>query len=127
MGAEKQEGMNESGDRLLLQKRILFPVFSSSFLLCLSQLGLRAALWMAWFDFRIRLTRWLHCKRGYHRLINCKHSLEAKGEKIETEYVRCILCEWCFFPSAEERRNYMAINGHKRDAYRNAIKRMGLV
>lgn len=99
--------------------------FSSFF----SSRSLRIRWWLYLKDielwhFKQALKKWFYCNRRYHQLGKESIAVRTDKKEISIEYIRCFICDWKFFATAEDKRNYLAISGNKRNSVFNAMERL---
>jgi len=106
------------------EQNLMFRLSSFSHLCSL--LGWRLAIRLTLRDITSAWKRYFYCSKGWHYLTARKQTLKISPENltIKTEFLECLYCHWLFFPSVEEKRNYLAITGHNKKQFRKAILRL---
>jgi len=80
------------------------------------------------FVLRGNFNEWLHCKRGYHKMSQCRIILTIskkktkKTERIRTSYFKCAQCGLLRFLTVKQRQNYETIKKHETDGYERMIE-----
>jgi len=74
-----------------------------------------------WISFKESVAKFFYCNRGYHRFGGrCESTMNHKKETITSTYIICNTCETCFFPTTQDKINYLRI----KDQHKDQVKRM---
>jgi len=80
-------------------------------------------LWL--WDKREKINVFLHCNRGHHRVISESMSIKNhKGFHVRSSWIRCLNCNYKFFPSPHYRRNYKRLMDHKNSVNESVLAEM---
>jgi len=72
-----------------------------------------------WYNFKSRCTKRRHCDKGFHKVhTGWTETTNHKGETIHSNHIHCPYCETYYFPTKEDKANYLRIKEQENEMYK---------